>query len=532
LAKIEIKEKFPKQEDFELVYNRAKTELNNNPEISPLSSDAILPIHRPIKGKLSTRELFVLGCVYDNERGMARLFSQLLLGQALWNFSDKIWMLYNGVFWENDELHGIPKLGIEKLHFELQSLKQSCSVLSMDAPDGDNKYQGYLTIISKQISALNKRNGMINVEKIAMDFMPVLSDKFDRQDKLLNFKNGIYDLDSHTFQEHDWKHLLKKHLEFDHNIKSKCPKWTAFVEKILFGDKKTIRYLYQFLGVALTNVSPDEFVIMYGSGGNGKSVFLDTISDLLGNYAAMMKSDLLIKSQFENAKDYHICPLAGARFVKAIEAPGGQLDNNFIKQLTGGGTEAIVARQPFGRVFQIFPTHSLVVTCNTLPRINAGDHGIRRRPKVIEFKYRFNDNERREKEDIAKEFKLEYSGIVNLMIAGWKDYQENNGFTYSEKVVSATKDYVSNSNVVDEFVEKYLVKDINGKCTTIDVYRRFVEFCDENAYRLPFRGQRSFNRELQQLDSFDGDKKVADGFTYWYGYYLQPDDKSANMWQQ
>jgi phage/plasmid-associated DNA primase len=64
------------------------------------------------------------------------------------------------------------------------------------------------------------------------------------------------------------------------------------------GDVELIRFLQQWCGYCLTGDTREHALIfVYGGGGNGKSVFMNTVSGLLGDYATVAAMDTFTASQ-------------------------------------------------------------------------------------------------------------------------------------------------------------------------------------------------------------------------------------------
>ncbi len=65
-----------------------------------------------------------------------------------------------------------------------------------------------------------------------------------------------------------------------------CPKWRLFLSRITGGDEELQKFLQRMTGYALTGATTEHALFfLYGTGANGKSVFLNTISGLMGDYA-------------------------------------------------------------------------------------------------------------------------------------------------------------------------------------------------------------------------------------------------------
>jgi putative DNA primase/helicase len=66
--------------------------------------------------------------------------------------------------------------------------------------------------------------------------------------------------------------------------------------------------------------------ILYGTGANGKSTFLNTIMNLLGDYAIATPTETFMKKNGEQISN-DIARLRGSRFVTTTEAEQGKLSD-------------------------------------------------------------------------------------------------------------------------------------------------------------------------------------------------------------
>src|SRR5450830_115618 len=114
-----------------------------------------------------------------------------------------------------------------------------------------------------------------------------------------------------------------------------------------------------------------------------------------------------------------LCHIYGTRMTVCTELPTGRkLDEAFLKQYAGG--DEITARQTYGDIFSFKPEGKLWISANDVPEIRAGDEAMWRRIKPIPFSRKIRgvdvDNKLEDK------FKAEYSGILNWMLRGAKNF--------------------------------------------------------------------------------------------------------------
>jgi putative DNA primase/helicase len=142
--------------------------------------------------------------------------------------------------------------------------------------------------------------------------------------------------------------------------------------------------------------------ILYGHGSNGKSVFLEIISELMGNYAMTMQAQTIMVKQNQSSANSDIARLKGARLVTSSEPNEGvRLDEGLVKQLTGG--DKVTARHLYGKEFEFEPEFKLWLATNHKPIIRGTDDGIWRRLNLIPFIVQIPDH----KKDKNLKYKLQ-----------------------------------------------------------------------------------------------------------------------------
>ena len=79
--------------------------------------------------------------------------------------------------------------------------------------------------------------------------------------------------------------------------KMKIPLWNAFIAEATGGDKQLAEYLQRLCGYALTGSAKEQMLAFFsGSGGNGKGVLVNAVTDILGDYAATSPMEVFIES--------------------------------------------------------------------------------------------------------------------------------------------------------------------------------------------------------------------------------------------
>ncbi|XZE35815.1 phage/plasmid primase, P4 family [Pirellulaceae bacterium SH501] len=266
----------------------------------------------------------------------------------------------------------------------------------------------------------------------------------------LNLQNGTLDLSTWEFRDHRQTDSITQIANVAYDPKAQCPKWRAFIDLIFGSDEEAKRYIQALLGYSCSgDVGEHILPICYGSGANGKSTLWNAIVELLGDYAMLAPSKLLLGTT--NEHDTVIASLYQRRLV-AISEPdeGSKLREARVKELTGD--EQITARRMREDYWSFRRTHKFWLSTNHLPQINGTDEGIWRRIKLIPFRVDL----RQVTEPIPDYHKLlvrdEGPGILNWLLEGFKDWRSN-GFIEPRSVINETMSYRGKSDEIGRFID-------------------------------------------------------------------------------
>src|SRR5262249_11109593 len=145
-----------------------------------------------------------------------------------------------------------------------------------------------------------------------------------------------------------------------------CPRWRTFIATITGDDADLAAFLQRMLGYSLTGSTQEQCLFfLYGRGANGKSVLLNTVSNILSDYHTTAPTEPFPESAGARPPT-DLAGLRGARLVTSIETEEGRRwAEAKIKSLTGGDKiSARFMRQDF---FEFTPQFKLVVAGNHKP---------------------------------------------------------------------------------------------------------------------------------------------------------------------
>jgi putative DNA primase/helicase len=232
-----------------------------------------------------------------------------------------------------------------------------------------------------------------------------------------------------------------------------CPEWKKFLERVTKGDTELQSYLQRVCGYLLTGVTTEQALFfLYGLGGNGKSVLINTISGILGDYAKVAAMETFTASTTDRHPT-EIADLKGARLVTANETEEGRTwAESKIKALTGEGAGGGKIKARFMRQdpFEFVPQFKLMFAGNHRPRLRSVDHAIRRRMNLVPFNVTISEEERDRK--LAEKLKREWPGILGWAIEGCIEWQRI-GLKPPPIVTEATEAYLDDEDTFKTWFE-------------------------------------------------------------------------------
>lgn len=376
-------------------------------------------------------------------------------GHVIKYVSDMGWLIWDGKRWKIDNKKEIERITAKVLR---------------------SLYKSEDEAETKWARMCERRNIRMNSIKDLMPLVPAERDDFDRRKYLFNVENGILDLKTGKLQQHDRELGITKITNVSFDEDAKCPEWLNFLDQIFQGDKELIEYMQRLIGYSLTGeITEQIMVFLIGGGSNGKSTFINTIKDLMGEYGKQAKSDTFIKKK-ETGANNDIARLVGSRFVSAIESEDGeQLSEAFVKQITGG--EPVLARFLRQEYFEFVPEFKVFFTTNHKPVIKGVDEGIWRRVKLIPFNLQLPKHKRDLK--LPEKLSLEMPGILNWALEGCLKWQQS-GLEEPSIVQQATGDYKEEMDILGPFMFECCFKREDAQIEAKELYEVYTNWCYKN----------------------------------------------------
>jgi putative DNA primase/helicase len=339
-------------------------------------------------------------------------------------------------------------------------------------------------------------------------------DELDRNPLLFNTLSGTYNLETHEWHDHQRSDRITKLSPVQFDPLAEAPIFEQFLVEIL-PDEGVRDFILRGLGYSLCGLTHEQcFFLLTGTGRNGKGTLVDTVLDLLGDYASTTPFDTFVLKKFDHGPMNDLAALVGARFVAASEGKeGAKLDEQVLKSLTG--EEPITCRFFRQEFFTYKPTFKPWLITNHNPRVSQ-DFSFWRRVRPIHFPVQIPDD--KIDHHLRAKLRLELPGILNHLLRGWQRYRSI-GLILPAAIQAHKDAYKRDEDVLGRFLEDITEPTVTGFITMSKLYDEFRKWCTaEGEYQFS-------NREMAKRLRERGWQSIKSESHRWVGFCLKADTK-------
>lgn len=420
-----------------------------------------------------------------SEEALALRFSQRYAEDLRYVSRWGHWMRWDGMRWVDDDT----------LHvFDLA--RGTCRAASAEC--GHAEKAAATRLASKATSAAVERLATADRRHAAK------VEQWDTDPWLLNTPEGTVDLRTGEMHEHRRDEYITKITKA--GPVGDCPLWLTFLDRVSGGDSELQSFLQRVIGYSLTGSTREHALFfLYGTGANGKSVFLSTIASLLGDYAKTAPASSFTASSTEQHPT-DLAGLRGARFVTAIETEdGARWAESKIKSLTGG--DKIAARFMRCDFFEFIPEFKLVIAGNHKPGLRSVDEAIRRRLHLIPFTVTIPQEDRDSR--LTEKLRAEFPGILAWAIRGCLEWQQH-GLNPPAIVLNATADYLAGEDAIGRWLDDDCTRDQELWTSGAALFLDYKSWCERTGEKP--RSPKTLTQALEGRGILQKRTSAARGF--------------------
>jgi P4 family phage/plasmid primase-like protien len=304
--------------------------------------------------------------------------------------------------------------------------------------------------------------------------------KRDASKAYIHLPEGMLDLYTMNLEQFSPNFYSRNMIPIHLNENADCPQ---FMNDLLAHalSVEQIETLQKYCGMALLghNLS-QQFVILEGTAGGGKSTIAKLICDVIGeDNVATLRSDML-------AERFEMSAFCGKTLLIANDVNSDYMrkkGTGVIKSLTGADTLDVEFKGSNKRV-RLKGNFCIAITTNSRLRIRLDEDGDAWLRRLILIRFVNPPPEKKIPNFAQKLLQEEGSGILNWFIAGaiklLEDCKEFGRIKLPDSLQEEANALVEESNTVHNFLEEQVVADETQDVTTQELMNAYTRYCNNN----------------------------------------------------
>lgn len=353
------------------------------------------------------------------------------------------------------------------------------------------------------------------------------------------FLNGCLNLTTYELVPHSPEFHLTSGREVEWDENAKAPLFEKYLDDIFRDDhdkESKVQFVREWMGLCLVpDTSFEKFVVCVGEGGNGKSVLLKLMPELLG-YDKVYSAPI---QRLSNRRA--LAELEGKLLMMSSEiSEKTVLDDGILKQIVSG--DMIEAERKYEHPFSFSPYARVMLATNHMPKLRDVTHAFFRRLVMLKFNRNFTAEEM--DMNLFDKLKDELAGIFVVAVKGLRDLRERGKFDVPVSSQDASVQYREESDTVKRFADECLVlsKGRSRGMKPVDLYALYVCWCSANGVggrdktnniglgkqmrRLGYSKTRSNGKDYWSVEMSEGGQEIASKRTAKVSD-IKPDSSSA-----
>jgi len=259
---------------------------------------------------------------------------------------------------------------------------------------------------------------------------------------------------------------------------------------------ENMKYILQYITSAIFNMERDraETLYLYGAGSNGKTTFINILSNIFEPYIDTLPSEILNPQSKINV-EYYLSRLSHARlfFIPEIQE---KVNETLLKTITGESLLSV--RDPYEPVRTIRNNASLILVSNNLPSIKTFTLGTLRRFLIFPICYQVADKEKDPnlaERIIEKEGDMIFTFFINHAKNTSQISKTNHtiGFDIlcrkTKRIIEMTDSYFGELDILGDFIQNCIQKTGNNSdyIPVKEIWERFKTYCETNGIDIKYK---------------------------------------------
>lgn len=401
-------------------------------------------------------------------------FARIVGDRVRYDHGRRRWLLWSGHRWRPDEDGAVRRLWLDVLASRYaQALK------------ADEHVKPRLLADVQQAGALNSSITAGLAIAASMEPLATTGDAWDRDPFVLGCENGVVDLRTGLLRRGRPEEMISRSTGVVYDPDATCPRWQRFLAEVFAGDSELAEWYGLLIGMSLIGVPHELLAIHHGLGNNGKSVAVQTLRHVAGDYAVVIPIETLVsarRSAGEATPD--LMPLRGARIAFTSEPDqAAKLRGGVLKRLAS--IDRMTGRYLYGASETWEPTHTVHLGTNHLPAVDDATEGFWRRVALIPWPVQFRKlggmgDGPPEDPSLASTLLAEAPGILTWAVGGAVAFTEGRALhPFPESVRSRTATYRADEDRLGGFIRDRVVYELGASVRVGVLFTAYQGWCQE-----------------------------------------------------
>jgi putative DNA primase/helicase len=316
-------------------------------------------------------------------------------------------------------------------------------------PNGDSSIQKLIPPLLQSWDIAWASSIPSEVIKYLIQTSPQLPEK--PRSNTVNLQNGVLDLTTRKLLPHSPADLDFIQLPIKYDPHATCPTWERCINDWFPADSQTLAWEL-IAWIIQPHVQIQKAIILFGSGSNGKSLFLNGLTTFLG------LANVANKSLFDLETNRFSAAFLASKIVNiCADLPAGKMtDTGIFKAIVGG--DSITGEVKFKPAFNLHLFTKLIFSTNYLPRSTDTSDAFFRRWMVIPFDKVFADNPKQKKLLEASLYsEAEMSGLLNKALQ-YTQHVADFGLSESTSTAIAHSEYKEDADTISTWLNLNIIE--------------------------------------------------------------------------